>query len=124
MQHNATVSPRLCDVLVPTYLRQLRSAARMTNHIDRFYLFNTDALTALEAGIAAAGGHGFAAALVAQYRRWQVAMGPRTWREVVAHNDRLGDADRNWLLDALADEDGRAAYDTKRANAAQTAKVR
>ena len=120
MQHRSSASQPSSDVLVRTYLRHLRAAARMTNHIDRFYLCNTDALAALEATIMAAGGHGFAEAIEAQYRRWQAAMGPRKWREVVAYNAQLGDADCNWLLDAMADEDRLAVNHAMRANATPT----
>jgi hypothetical protein len=89
MQHHprASTSQPSCAVLVRTYRRHLRAAARRTNRIDRFYLCRTDALAAFAADITAAGGHGFGAALVAHYRRWQAAMGPRRWREVVADND-------------------------------------
>lgn len=91
------------DDLATAYLTRLHDLAEGTNHIDCFYLFSSDdRLYDLEQELANSdGADAFYAELLSRYRAWKEAMSPVEWAEVVAYNDALTGADRNWLLDEV-----------------------
>lgn len=87
---------------IDSYLTRLRQLSEESDDVQRFFLFLDGELYEIESELADSEQAGeFYDALTDQYRAWRDEMGEERWQEVLAYNDSLNGANRNWMLDEI-----------------------
>lgn len=90
---------------IGAYMRRLETLGARNDHIGRFYVaLHDEELRDWEEQLNEANeGLALYQPTLDLYRRWRAEMGPEKWSEVWAHNESLGDADKNWLVSEAMD---------------------
>ena len=92
---------------VKEYMRLLAERGEQEDHLGRFYVaLHDEELQTLEGQLERDDdGLSLSTPVLVLYSRWKAEMGSEQWAEVWAYNERLGDADRNWLVSEAMDEE-------------------